>query len=83
MDPRMQVSIVHGRTNRCRRRLPAYARASLPLLAAPERQRSPLRFAPGGMRELSSELLVSPPLRSGRNQEFEQMPLRGTVQLAH
>jgi hypothetical protein len=32
---------------------------------------------------LSSELLVSPPLRSGGNQEFEQMPLRGTAQLAH
>jgi len=45
--------------------------------------RSPLRFAPGGMRELSSALLVSPPLRSGGNQEFEQMPLRGTAQLAH
>jgi hypothetical protein len=44
--------------------------------------RSPLRFAPGGTRELSSELLVSPPLRSGENQEFEQMPLRGTAQLA-
>jgi hypothetical protein len=44
---------------------------------------SPLRFAPVGMRELSSELLVSPPLRSGENQEFEQMPLRGTAQLAH
>ena len=45
--------------------------------------RSPLRCAPGGMRELSNELLVSPPLRSGENQEFEQMPLRGTAQLAH
>ena len=39
--------------------------------------------APGGMRELSSALLVSPPLRSGENQEFDQMPLRGTAQLAH
>ena len=37
----------------------------------------------GRMRELSSELLVSPPLRYGENQEFEQMPLRGTAQLAH
>ena len=37
----------------------------------------------GRMRELSSELLVSPPLRCGENQEFEQMPLRGTAQLAH
>jgi hypothetical protein len=50
---------------------------------AGELDRSPLRFAPGGMRELSSEPLVSPPLRSGENQEFEQMPLRGTAQLAH
>ena len=37
----------------------------------------------GRMRELSRELLVSPPLRFGENQEFEQMPLRGTAQLAH
>ena len=44
---------------------------------------SPLRCALGGMRELSSELLVSPPLRSGEYQEFEQMPLRGPAQLAH
>jgi hypothetical protein len=35
------------------------------------------------MRELSSELLVSPLLRFGGNQEFKQMPLRGTAQLAH
>jgi hypothetical protein len=35
---------------------------------------SPLRFATGGMRQLSSELLISPPLRCGENQEFEQMP---------
>src|SRR5215475_9095938 len=37
----------------------------------------------GRMRELSRELLVSPPLRFGENQEFEQMPLRGPAQLAH
>src|SRR5262245_52607907 len=49
---------------------------------AGELGRSPLRFAPGGTRELSSELLVSPPLRYGEDQEFEQMPLRGTAQLA-
>ena len=72
-----------SRTTACSRLPPASARASLPLPAAAEAQRSPLRFAPGGMRELSSELLVSPPLRSGENQEFEQMPLRGTAQLAH
>ena len=43
---------------------------------------SPLRFAPGGTRELRSSLLILPPLRCGENQEFEQMPLRGTAQLA-
>ncbi len=66
-----------------RRRSRPTTRFSGPASPAAERQRSPLRFAPGGMRELSSELLVSPPLRSGENQEFEQMPLRGTAQLAH
>src|SRR5262245_54384345 len=50
-------------SNRCSRRPPACALASLPLQGAAELGRSPLRFAPGGTRELSSELLVSPPLR--------------------
>jgi hypothetical protein len=35
------------------------------------------------MRELSSELLVLPGAERRGNQEFEQMPLRGTAQLAH
>jgi len=37
---------------------------------------SPLRFAPGGMRQLSSKLLISPSLRCGENQEFETDALR-------
>ena len=37
--------------------------------------------ASGGTRELRSSLLILPPLRYGENQEFEQMPLRGTAQL--
>jgi hypothetical protein len=40
---------------------------------------SPLRFAPGGMRQLSSELLISPPLLCGENQEFETDALRALL----
>ena len=36
----------------------------------------------GRMRELSSALRFPLLLRFGENQEFEQMPLRGTAQLA-
>jgi hypothetical protein len=68
------------RTRHWSRRLTASA--ALSLSGAAHHQRFPLRFAPGGTRELSSEPLVSPPLRYGENQEFEQMPLRGTAQLA-
>jgi len=49
------------------------------LTAPADLNRSPLRFAPGGTRQLSSKLLVPPSLRYGENQEFETDALRALL----
>ena len=50
------------------------SRADAPKSGAPLNANVLPSLRSGRMRELSSELLVSPPLRSGENQEFEQSP---------